>query len=118
MKNLGIVLLFCVLLVAAQEGVTYSGPNQTYQQESFEDILFAIGVDDPAGYIANYCDANNVSYGAGHARQVQRAFTRACAEVDNHGVVSGRAFQYALARVELLGALHPIAKYFIECDRD
>ena len=92
MKKFAILLLLCALLVSAQDGVTYSGPNKTYQEEAFEDILSAIGVADPSGYISDYCEANNVSYGAGHARHVQRSFTNACAEVENNGVVNGRHF--------------------------
>lgn len=118
MKKIGIVLLICFLLVSAQEGATYTGPSKTDQEDSFESILAAIGVTDPSGFISNYCEANGVTYNAGHARSVQRTFTKACEEVENNGVVSGRQFQYSLAKIELIGALHPIAKYFLECDRD
>ena len=38
--------------------------------------------------------------------------------INNYEETDGRNWKYELAKVELIGSLWPISKYFIECDRD
>ena len=70
MKKIGIAIFLCLVIVSSLEGASYTGPSKPDQEEAFKNILTAIGVMDPSGFLTNYCDANGVSYNPGHARSV------------------------------------------------
>lgn len=73
---------------------------------------------DPSDFMMNYCEVNAPNYEAVHARQVQRAFDKNCPIVTTISNGNGFAVRKTKARVDLVGSLHPIAKYFLECDRN